>query len=75
MGFCLLLKILLKTWAISKVKNFLIMLKYLKQMQQKLLQREAIQKTAEETGDLISNKIADKIINASKELHSKTDEN
>ena len=41
-----------------------------------------IQKTAETTGDLIGNKVTDKITsiskstkNASKELHSKTDEN
>ena len=38
----------------------------------------AIQKTAEATGDLIDNKIADKITSISKspkELHSKTGEN
>ena len=48
----------------------------------KTASKKAIQKTAEGTGDLIDNKIADKITstskspqNASKELHSKTDEN
>ena len=48
----------------------------------KTTSKRAIQKTAEGTGDLVGNKIADKITiiskspqNASKELHSKTDEN
>ena len=48
----------------------------------KTASKRAIQKAAEATGDLIGNKIADKITsiskslqNASKELHSKTDEN
>ena len=44
-------------------------------MQQKLLQKEQFKKTAETTGDLIGNKIADKITNLSKksstESHSK----
>ena len=35
-------------------------------MQYKLFQKEQIQKTAEATGDLIGNKIADKIANSSK---------
>ena len=37
--------------------------------------KRAIKKTAEATGDLIGNKITEKITNASKDLHSKTDEN
>ena len=47
-----------------------------------ILYLRAIQKTAEETGDLIGDKIADKITsiskspqNPSKKLHSETDEN
>ena len=36
---------------------------------------KTIQKTAEATGDSISNNIADKITSISTELHSKTDEN
>ena len=42
-------------------KKFLIMLKNLQEMHLKLLQKKVIQKTAEATGDLIGNKIADKI--------------
>ena len=48
----------------------------------KTASKRATGKTAEATGDVIGNKIADKITsiskspqNASKELHSKTDEN
>ena len=44
----------------------------------KTVSKRSIQKTAEATGDLISNKIADKITDISKslkELHSKTVEN
>ena len=48
----------------------------------KITSKRAIQKTVEATSDLIGNKIADKVTsisksrqNASKELHSKTDEN
>ena len=70
---------LLKAWAISVVKILLIVLK--------TASKRARQTTAEATGDLIGNKIADKITsiskspkefhrqNASKELHSKTKEN
>ena len=50
------------------VKNFLIVLKNLKQIQQKLLQIEQYKK-AEATGDLIHNKTADKISSISKSLH------
>ena len=38
----------------------------------KTASKRAIQKTTETTGDLIGNKIADKITCASTELHSKT---
>ena len=44
----------------------------------KTASKRAIQKTAEATGDLIDNEIADKITSISKspkELHSETDEN
>ena len=34
----------------------------------------AVQKTVEATGNLIGNKIADKITKSSRELHSKTDQ-
>ena len=37
--------------------------------------RVVILKTAEASGDLVDNKIADEITSASKKLHSKTDEN
>ena len=43
-------------------------------MQQKLLQREQFKKTAEASGDLIGNKIADKITKTSKTLQKNLDE-
>ena len=62
MGFHYLLKILvdmelklLKAWALSKVKNFLIALKNLQQMEYKTASKRAVQKTADITGDLICN--------------------
>ena len=74
---------LLKAWAVSIIKNFLIVLKNLKQMQFLTTSERAIQKTGEATGYLIGNKIADKISSISKstkefhskELHWKTNEN
>ena len=50
-----------KTWAVNIARSFLIMLNNLQQMQLKLVSKRVIQKTAEATGDLIGNKIADKI--------------
>ena len=50
----------------------MILVKNLQQIKKKkTISKRAIQKTAEATGYLISNKIAVKIINALKELHSK----
>ena len=49
-----------KTYAINAVRNFLIMSNNLLQIQSKQLQK-AIQEVAEATGDLIGNKIADKL--------------
>ena len=49
-----------KTYAINAVRNFLIMPNNLLQIQSKQLQK-AIQEVAEATGDLIGNKIADKL--------------
>ena len=43
------------------VKNFLIVPENLKRMQKKIASKRAIQETAEATGDLIGNKIADKL--------------
>ena len=47
-------------------------------MQKKLFQKEQLKKTAEDTGDLIGNKIADKITSFSKkspkELHPQNDD-
>ena len=43
-------------------------------MQQKLLQREQFKKTAEASGGLIGNKIADKITKTSKTLQNNLDE-
>ena len=56
-------------------KNFLIVLKNLQKIQQKTPSKRAIQKTVEPSGDLIGNKIVDKITSVSKKptmkLHSK----
>ena len=48
------------------VKNFLIVLKNQQQTQWTLHQKEHFKKTAEATGDLIGNKIVDKITSVSK---------
>ena len=63
-AFCLLLKILVQIQAINTVKNCQ------KSMIDaiKTASRRAIQKTAEATGYLIGNKIADKITIVSKNL-------
>ena len=55
-------------------RNFLIMLKNLPQMCLKVLQKIAIPKTAEGTGDLIHNKIVDKITKISKTLQQNNSE-
>ena len=57
-----------KSFTINIVKNFWIMLNNLKQMCLKLAQcsKRVVQKTEEVTGDLIGNKIADKIKRCSK---------
>ena len=51
---------------VNTAKNLLIMLNHLQQMHIKLLQKEYFKKTAEATGDLIGNKIADKITKVSR---------
>ena len=60
------------------VKNLLIVPKKYTADAIKTASKRAIQKTAEATGDLIDNKIADKITNISKkssrELHSQNNE-
>ena len=73
MDFCLLLKILVKilvktlvkTYAVHIARNFLIMLNNQQQMHLKLLQKSDLKK-AEATGDLIGNKMANKVKRASK---------
>ena len=50
------------------VKNFLIVLKKYTTDAIKTASKRVIQKTAEATGDLIGNEIADKITNVSKKL-------
>ena len=52
----------------KNINNFLVILKNLLQ-NLKLLQIEQIKRTAEATGDLIDNKIADKITKVSKLHH------
>ena len=52
----------------KNINNFLVILKNLLQ-NLKLLQIEQFKKTAEATGDLIDNKIADKITKVSKLHH------
>ena len=50
----------------NMAKDFLIKLLNLLQMHLKLIQKRAIQKTAEATDDLIGNRIADKITKVSR---------
>ena len=59
--FCLSLKILVRIWVIRIVKNLLIVPRHLQKCNKNCL-KESSSKTAEATGDLIGNKIADKII-------------
>ena len=70
MDFCLLLT----KWAISIAKNLFVVLKNLQHTIETASKRE-IHEIAEATGDLIGNKIADKITSisnkSSTELHSK----
>ena len=49
------------TYTVNIVRNFLIMLNNLQQMQIKNTSKRVIQKRAEATGDVIGNIIADKI--------------
>ena len=53
------------------VKNILIVLKNLQQIQLKTASKRKIQKTAEATGDLIGNKIADEITSVSNKKSTK----
>ena len=52
---------------VNTAKTFMIMLNNLQQMHVKLLQKESL-KIAETTGDLIDNKIANKIMKTSRSL-------
>ena len=52
-------KNIIKNLSSKYSQKLLIMLSNLRQMHLKLLQKKAIQKTTEVTGDLIGNKIAD----------------
>ena len=65
MDLCLLLE----GWVINVERNLLIQLKNL------LPSKRAIQKTAEVTGDLIGNKIADKITSVSKKKSNNNNNN
>ena len=56
---------LLTTWAINIVKNFLIVQKKSTTDGIKTASKRVIQKTSEATGDLIGNKIDDKITSLS----------
>ena len=51
---------------VNIAKNFLIMRNNVQQLQLNILQKKVIQKTAEATGGLIGNKIANKITKLSK---------
>ena len=50
-----------KNGVVNRAKTFLIMLNNLQQMNLKLIQKEYFNKTAEATGGLIGNKIAEMI--------------
>ena len=65
MDLCLLLE----GWVINVERNLLIQLKNL------LPSKRAIQKTAEVTGDLIGNKIADKITSVTKKKSNNDNNN
>ena len=56
-------------------RNFLIVLKNLQLVQKKTASKRAIQKTGEEAGDLIGNKIADKITSVSKKASNNNNNN
>ena len=66
MDFYLLLKTWIKMSVINTVKNFLIVQKKSTTDARKTASKREIQKAAEVTGDLIGNKIADKITSVSK---------
>ena len=66
MDFYLFLKTWEKILVKNTVKNFLIQLKKSTTDAIKTASKRAIQKVAEATSDLIGNKIADKIVSASK---------
>ena len=70
MDFYLLLKSWVNIWVINTVKNFLIQLKKSTTDAIETTSKIAIEKTAEATGDLIGNKIADKLTSVSTELHT-----
>ena len=69
MGVYHLLKILIKIQAINTVKNFFDTAKKSTTDAIKTASKRAIQKTTEETGDLISNKIANKMTSILKNYH------
>ena len=56
------------------VKNLLIVLKICNRCNKNCFKRSNSKKKAEATGDLIGNKIADKITSVSTGLHSKNDD-
>ena len=77
MDFCLLLEILVKIYVANIVKNLLIVLKKPTTDTIKTVSKRAIKKTAETAGDLIDNKIADKITktsNTAKKVEAKNTE-
>ena len=74
MDFCLLLKTWVKVEVINIFKNVLIVLKKSTTDVIKTASNRAIQKKAEATGDLIGNKIADKITSISKKKSPNNDE-
>ena len=71
MDLCLLLEV----WVINMERNLLITLKKSAIDAVKTASKRAIQKTAEATGDLIGNKIADKITSVSKKKSNNNDNN
>ena len=71
MDFYLLLKTWIKMSVINTVKNFLIVQKKSTADARKTASKREIQKTVGVTGDLIGNKIADKITSFSTEMKKK----
>ena len=69
------LRLLLEVWVINMERNLLVTLKKCATDAVKTASKRAIQKAAEATGDLIGNKIADRITSVSKKKSNNNNNN